>query len=277
MDLSNENIVHIKKGKIEYLQFRKLLDYSDLITHAYSLGIDRNYRTAKANKEKLSDEEYSNAINNYKEFCEIINLDYKNLIKTNQAHTDNVEKVENKININAPDMDNHEKTDGLITNKKNFILATTNADCILLLLFDPVKKVIANVHSGWKGTLQKISVKAVEKMQKEYNCNPKDIICCMCPSIRKCHFEVDKDVYEMFYNEFSNLKEIDQIIQKDKLKEKWHIDTILINKIVLENVGLLKENIIDSGLCSVCNKDYMHSFRAEGPEYGLATALITLK
>lgn len=277
MDLSNENIVHIKKGKIEYLQFRKLLEYSDLISHAYSLGIDRNYRTAKASKEKLSEEEYLKANNNYKEFCEVINLDYKNVIKTNQCHTDNVEKVENKINIEKPDMEIYEKTDGLITNKKNFILTTTNADCILLFLFDPVKKVIANVHSGWKGTLQKISVKAVEKMQEEFDCNPKDIICCMCPSIRKCHFEVEKDVYEMFYNEFSNLKEIDKIIEKDKIREKWHIDTILINRIILKEVGLLDENIIDSKLCSVCNKDYIHSFRAEGNGYGLATAIISLK
>ena len=48
------------------------------------------------------------------------------------------------------------------------MLATTNADCILLLIYDPIKKVIANVHSGWKGTLQKISVKAVDKMIEEF-------------------------------------------------------------------------------------------------------------
>ena len=93
----------------------------------------------------------------------------------------------------------------MITNKKNIILTTTNADCILLLFFDPVKKVIANTHSGWKGTLQEISVKTVNKMKEEYGCDPKDIIVCICPSIRKCHFEVDKDVYEMFYNQFKKL------------------------------------------------------------------------
>ena len=89
-------------------------------------------------------------------------------------------------------------TDGLITNKKDLILSTTNADCILLLFFDPVKKVIANTHSGWKGTLKRISVKTVKKMKEEYGCNASDIICCICPSIRKCHFEVEKDVKDLF-------------------------------------------------------------------------------
>ena len=155
------------------------------------------------------------------------------------------------------------------------ILSTTNADCILLLFFDPVKKVIANIHSGWRGTLQRISVNAVRKMIEEYDCNSKDIICCICPSIRKCHFEVDQDVYEMFYNEFKDLKGFEQIIeQKGK---KWHIDTVLINQILLEKEGLKKENIIDCGICSVCNKDIIHSYRAEGKDYGLGTAVISLR
>ena len=72
-------------------------------------------------------------------------------------------------------MEKYNSTDGLITNKKDIILATTNADCILMLFFDPQKKVIANVHSGWKGTLQEISIEAVKKMKKEYSCNAEDI------------------------------------------------------------------------------------------------------
>lgn len=88
MDLSNENVVHIKKGKQEYLQFRKLLEYEDIITHAYSLGIDKNFRTAKVGGANLEKEEYDKALEDYKELCESIGCDYKNLVKTNQSHTD---------------------------------------------------------------------------------------------------------------------------------------------------------------------------------------------
>ena len=279
-DLSNENVVHIKKEGVQYLQFKRLLEYSDIISHAYSIGTDVNFRTARANKQQLPEQEFKKALNDYENLCNAIKVDYKNVVKTNQEHTDNIAIANKKINKNLPDvnLEEYSRTDGIVTQKENLVLSTTNADCILLLFFDPVTKTIANTHSGWKGTWQRISVKTVEKMVNEFGCKSEDIICCICPSIRKCHFEVDKDVKDLFEEEFKDLnisKNID-IMEKQKDKEKWNIDTVLINKIILEKAGLKTENIIDSGLCSVCNKDLIHSFRVEKQGYGLNTALISL-
>jgi len=279
-DLSNENVIHINKNGVQYLQFRKLLEYSDIITHAYSLGTDVNFRTAKANKGKLQEDEFYKNLQSYKSLCSAVKLDYKNVVKTNQEHTDNIKIIAKKINKDEPDIniEEYSRTDGMITNQKNLILSTTNADCILLLFFDPVTKTIANVHSGWRGTLQRISIKTVKKMQNEFDCKPENIICCICPSIRKDHFEVEKDVKDMFENEFQDLdisNNLD-IMEKQENKEKWNIDTVLINKIILKNAGLKLENIIDSKICSKCNSNLVHSFRAEGKGYGLATALISL-
>lgn len=280
-DLSNENVIHIIKDGVQYLQFKKLLEYDNIITHAYSLGTDLNFRTAKINKEELPQNEYNKAIDSYKKICNYLETNYKNIVKTNQEHTNNIKIIKEKINKEFMDinLEEYKDTDGMITNKKNLMLSTTNADCILMLLFDPVTKTIANVHSGWKGTLQKISVKTVEKMQKEFNCKPENIICCICPSIRKCHFEVDKDVKEMFEKEFEDLKisKTIDIMEEQKGKEKWDIDTVLINKIILEQKGLKPKNILDSGICSVCNSDLIHSYRVEKQDYGLNTALIALK
>ena len=262
-----ESIIFKEKDGLKYIQFKKLLEYKDKITHAYCIGTDVNFKTVGDNIE--------NALKDYEKLCKVVELDVNNLVKADQKHTKNVEIVTQTRGY--PDIENekYKKTDGLITDKKNVVLATTNADCIILLFYDPVKDVIADVHSGWKGTLQQISIETVKRMEKEYNCNPKDIICCMCPSIRKCHFEVEKDVKDMFYKEFKDLKEIDEIIQEGKTKEKWNIDTILINRVILKKEGLKEENIIDSGLCSVCNCDKMHSFRGEGEKYGLNTAIIS--
>lgn len=166
-----------------------------------------------------------------------------------------------------------------MTDKKGMILATTNADCILLLFYDPVKRVIANVHSGWRGTFQKIAVNAVNKMRVEYGCNPQDIICCICPSIRKCHFEVEDDVKDMCVENFGYTGRLDEIIENVGVKDgkdKWKIDTVLINRIILGDVGLKQENIFDCGICSVCNSDKVHSYRVEKSEYGLCTAVIML-
>lgn len=280
MDLSNENVIHVEKEGIQYLQFRKLLKYSDIITHGYSLGIDKNFRTARSNKQKLPEQEAKKAIKDYENLGKCIDIKLNKMVKPNQAHTDKIQIVEKHILENEPDfnLEVYDKTDGLITNKKDIALATTNADCILLLFFDPVNKVIANVHSGWRGTIQRISVKTVQKMVNKFNCKPENIICCICPSIRKCHFEVENDVKEIFEKEFKDLKieQNNDIMEKQKDKEKWNIDTVLINKILLKQEGLKQENIIDSGICSVCNSDLIHSYRVERQGYGLATALIKI-
>lgn len=282
IDLSNNDVIHVKKGDIEYLQFRKLLEYDNIITHAYSLGTDLNFRTASKNN--ISEKDTKKAINDYKVLCNSVGLDYINIIKPNQAHSNNVKKVESKINKDEPDinLENYFNTDGLITNKREMILSTTNADCILLLIFDPVKKIIANVHSGWRGTLQRIVVTTLKKLINEYGCNPKDIICCICPSIRKCHFEVDKKEMILFEKEFKEWLDTDFIQEKEKNKDKdknqkWNIDTVILNKLMMKKEGIKPENIIDSGLCSVCNSNLIHSYRVEKEGYGLATALIALK
>lgn len=268
MNLSNENVVHIKSNGIEYLQFRKLLEYPE-IKYAYVIGLDKNFEFYSSNEEK-------NKItkSNFKKICDELKLDYSNLINVKQNHTDNIQIINNKINKYEPDFNLYENTDGLITNKKNIVLSTKNADCILLAFYDPIKKVIANVHSGWRGTLQRISVKTVEKMQKEFECNPKDIICCMSPSIGKDHFEVDEEVYRMFYEEFKEFSNLGNSFEQKG--QKWYIDTIMINREILKQQGLNQENIVDSGICSVCNKEIIHSYRAHGEKAGRATQIIAM-
>ncbi len=275
MDLSNNNVIHIKGKETEYLQFKKLLEYSDKVSHAYVVGLNNSFRTSKGDNNLISLEELNKTIKSYNNICNELGVEYSNIIKPVQRHTKNVEIIEENENNNMPDFSSYENTDGLITNKKDIVLSTTNADCILMMFYDPIKNVIANIHSGWRGTLQRISVNTVEKMKKEFGCDAENIICCICPSIRKCHFEVDKDVYELFYEEFKDLEHIDEIIEKKE--KKWHIDTVLINKILLKDQGLKEDNIVDSNICSVCNKSIIHSYRSEGKNFGLLTAIISLK
>lgn len=271
-DLTNETVIHVKKQNTEYLQFRRLLEYKDKITHAYTLGIDKNYRTISKNG-NMPEEESKKVKENYKQLCEALNVEREKIVYSNQFHTDNVECVEKAINFNAKKI----QVDGLCTNQKEILISTINADCILFLFYDPVKNVVANTHSGWRGTLQRISVKTVQKMKEQYGSNLENIICCICPSIRKCHFEVEKDVKEMFEKEFKTLYNINEIIEEKIPNSKWNIDTVEINKIILQQVGLKPQNIIDSQICSVCNKDLIHSFRVEKEGYGVETAVIGLK
>lgn len=258
-----ENIVYQNKDGIEYIQFKKLLEYPE-ITHCY---------TMKSNNQlnfQIRDRDFFNQSCNKIYKC----LELKNplVVRPYQTHTDNV-KVVRKI-------EKLEDTDGIITNKKEIALITTSADCISLLLYDPVKKAIGSIHSGWKGTLKGIIVKAIEKMKNEYKSNPEDIICCICPSIRQCCFEVDEDVKDLFYNKYKELKNIDEIIKlgdKKEDKQKYYIDTVKINIELLKNIGLKEENIIDSNICTMCHSKEFHSYRTDGKSFGVNGAIIALK
>ena len=259
-DLSNKEVIQINDGDLSYIQFRVLNDLE--IKNAYTLKTGAyNFRHRFLEEEKAS----------YKALCESIGVDYKKIAKPFQLHT-NIVKV-----INEPrSPEEIGELDGLITNKKDVVLSSTNADCILYLLFDKEKRVIGNIHSGWRGSYQRIIEVAIDKMIEEYNSNPEDIIVCICPSIRKCCFEVDEDVKDLFENKFSFLENINEYILNGKKKGKYYIDTVGINNELLINKGILKDNIHDSNICSVCNSDLIRSFRAEGKDFKLATAIITL-
>ena len=274
MELNNKNIIYKKKNNLEYLQFKNLLQYPEL-KHAYVIGLDKTFKIY-SNPSVEEKEKNEIAIKSYKKICEELNINYNNIVNTKQNHTDNIKIINEKINKNEPDFNMYEDTDGLITNKTDIILSTINADCILFIFYDPKKGVIANIHSGWRGTTKRISVKTVKMMQEKYNCNPKDIICCISPCIRKDHFEVDEDVFNIFKNEFVELSKI-VWYQYNREKNKYNIDTVLVNKEILMKEGIEEKNIIDSEICSVCNKDKIHSYRAYGEKAGRSTLIISIK
>ena len=116
-------------------------------------------------------------------------------------------------------------------------------------------------------------------MMVNYRCNPKDIMCFISPSIRKCHFEVDEDVSNLCREIFYFLGNIDECIKREDVKagkQKYYIDTISINKKLMKELGIKDSNIIDSDICSVCNSDKINSYRVEGKGFKLATAVISL-
>lgn len=193
------------------------------------------------------------------------------IIKGNQTHSTNV-KVITKENINEV----FENVDGLITNLKNIYLLTVVADCQGILLFDKKNKVIGNIHSGWRGTLNRIIKNAVNIMINEFNSNVEDIKVYFSPCIHKCCFEVSIDVKEMFEKEFNDL-EIENYITKGNREDKYYIDTLKLNIDYLIKLGIKKENIAYSDLCTKCNSDILHSYRKDKDLSGRNGLLISIK
>ena len=261
MDLSNENMIHVKKGDIEYLQFRKLLEYQDKVIHCYTLkGNNNDYKEIKDD--------------NYAKLCEKLGLDYEYLKRIeHQVHGSIVERVNSKD-------ETYTNCDGLVTNINKISLSLRFADCTPILFYHRGKNAIGNIHSGWKGTVQKIGQIGALKMIEEYDLNKEDLLCFLLPSICKDCFEVGEDVKDIFENTFSYLLNKEEFIIKGELKEegqKYFIDTNIINRKLLEEIGIPKENIFESNICTVCNSDYMHSYRVDKDKAGRNTAIIGLK
>lgn len=274
MDLSNEAVIHVKKENIEYLQFRKLLEYENKVKHCFTLRpLDFGSNTTwNQNKEEY--------MKNYKIISKQIGIDKETIVRAYQTHTDNIKTIEDSKNKISIFEEEYKNVDGLLTNKKNVAISLVYADCIPLYFYDTRNNVIGNVHSGWKGTLKQIGKKAVLKMIEKYESNPKDILCFIGPSIGKCHFEVEEEVKEEFERTFKYTGKIQEIIKDKGIKNgqhKYNIDTVLINRIMLEEVGLLKNNIIESGICTVCNSNLLHSYRNMKEKAGRNTAIISLQ
>ena len=260
----NNIIIQKEHNGTEYIQFKRLLEFPNL-KHCYTLrknGI--NIQVKNRDSRQL--------IESYKKVGEALNIDWKTIVKPHQTHTDRVEMVEDANK-------EFSEVDGLLTNKNNIMLCTTSADCTSLIMYDDNKKVVGDIHSGWRGTAKKIAKKAVQKMIDEYGSNPKDIICAICPCIRKCHFEVEEDVKEIFRREFEYTRRLSEIIQTGRVVDgvqKYNIDTVLINKIILEEAGVRRENILDSGICTVCNSKEFHSHRVDRENSGRNGAFVGL-
>lgn len=167
--------------------------------------------------------------------------------------------------------------DGFVTNLRGVALVTYLADCQAIYLYDPVKGVIGNIHSGWKGTLNEIVNVGISLMIDRYECNVKDILAYINPSIMKCCFEVDSDVMLLFKKKFGNYSDI---IFKGNIKDgkqKYYIDTVKINTNIMIDLGIRKGNIFCSNICTKCNSDKFHSYRNDGIEAGRNIGLICLK
>jgi len=249
-----------KTGAVKHCFSTKLGGVSD--------GVYKSMNLAFRNDKK------ENVINNFRIICNAIGCNYKNVVFSNQVHSDEIyhvnEKDKGKGLIYESDIKNK---DSLITNKKDIVLTTFYADCVPLYFLDPVKKVIALSHSGWRGTVKQIGAKTVNDMHNFYGCSKNNIIAGIGPSIGVCCYQVDKPVVDEFIKNIPFSKEF---IIKDNIEGKFKIDLQSINKMILINSGIKKENIETAYICTKCNSDLFFSHRVMGNERGSLAALMQL-
>ena len=189
-------------------------------------------------------------------------------IVAKQTHSNNIYIVKEAKELGWDTLNNAiENCDALITNQKDIMLTILTADCVPILLFDPIQNVVAAVHAGWKGTEQKILFKTVKKMKQEFNSDPQNILAGIAPSIGMCCYEVDWNVAQHF-------EKVPHAYTEKK--EKYMLDLPHINKLQLLNAGLKQENIEISNICTACEIEDYFSYRKENGCSGRFMSMISL-
>ncbi len=272
--MKSETTVINKSGDLVYITFPKLTRCG-AVKHAFSTrlgGVSEGYFFSM-NMSFSKGEERSKTEENYRRLLNAIGSDLSHLVLSHQTHTDNIKTVSKEHLGTGYKKPSFTDIDGLITNESGVALVTQYADCTPLLFCDPVKKVIAASHSGWRGTVKQIGAKTVEKMVLEFGCKRENIIVAVGPSICKECYEVDDPVLEEFRKTNINL---DGVFTPTTAGH-YLLDLKLANKKILLNAGILEENMDIADICTCCNSEELYSHRVMGEKRGNLAAIIELK
>ncbi len=205
---------------------------------------------------------------NYRLAAEDLSMPPMRIVAARQTHTDHIlvvdEKDAGKGVFRESDIFD---TDGLVTACKNLPLMVFAADCVPILLFDPVREVIAAVHSGWRGTVQNIGGKAVKLMETQFGVNPENILAAIGPSIGPCCFTFGKADAEVFPKRYRAPQDAEKVL----------IDIWAMNRDLLTDAGVLPGHIDCAEVCTVCHQDEYYSYRVHKEHTGRQGAVIMLK
>jgi YfiH family protein len=170
--------------------------------------------------------------------------------------------------------------DGFITKENGIVLCAQFADCVPLYFYDPVQRVVALAHAGWKGTVLNISMATISLMTHTFGSQPSDIRAAIGPSIGVCCYEVDQTVasrVRLVFEETQILPKDQEAIITDKGNGKYMLNLQLLNQKLIEQAGILSSHIEVTQLCTSCRTDLFFSHRKEGGSTGRMIAWIGLR
>lgn len=151
-----------------------------------------------------------------------------------------------------------EGVDALITRLPGVCIGVSTADCIPIIIYDPINHCAAAVHAGWRGTVKRIAEKTARQMYSFYRSDYGEMQVMIGPGISLKNFEVGQEVYDEFLQAGFPMERI------AAKYAKWHIDLPLCNRLQLEQLGVRPENIRGTGICTYDHTDDFFSARRLG-------------
>lgn len=237
----NKHIVNI--DKFSFLQYEDMSVCACFSTSKGNLNFNKNTNEGIGNLIKI------------KNWFKLEKIGY-----LNQIHSDNI-YIYDEICHDG---------DAIITDKKNVGIGIFTADCIPVLIYDKCNKVIAAVHSGWKGTLKCIVSKTIDKMIKEYNTNTENLIVYIGPHNMMCCYEVSTELIGDFKRE--------DIYKNTDINNgrKLNLQECILKQLIDKRVNREKINLLN--LCTNCSKEYeFYSYRKQKEKSGRMFSFIFMK
>lgn len=274
----SKSIVRIQeKNGVYWLTYPRLEDEKEFL-HGFSTrlgGVSKEHLYSMNLSFARGDRE-ENVRENFQRIAHAVGFQAEKMVFTHQTHTTNVRKVtEEDWGKGFSKERDYSDVDGLITNVPQTVLTTFYADCVPIYLVDPVKKAIGLCHSGWRGTVGRISQVTIARMQKEYDSDPKDILAAVGPSICQNCYEVSGDVIEQFQGSFYEKYWKELFYQKEN--GKYQLNLWKANEILLEEAGITKEHISVTDICTCCNPQLLYSHRASKGQRGNLAAFLMIR
>ena len=183
---------------------------------------------------------------NREALCSLLGIGDDRLLMPHQVHLTKTAKIDASFLALTEEKRREalEGCDALMTDMKGVCIGVSTADCIPILIYDCEHQAVCAIHAGWRGTVKRIVVKAVEAMAEAYGTHPQQLTAQIGPGISLDSFEVGDEVYDAFAQEGFDMSAI------SVRKEKWHIDLPACNRLQLVAAGLLPQNIKVSPVCT---------------------------
>ena len=260
-----------KKGKIHYLA-SDLLDRAGLSTQGFTTrheGVSRApYNSLNLGLNTL--DAPSSVEGNRSLLARAFGTHVNRLLTVNQVHGTDI------LVIDTPNPDYSHflrlSCDGIITNQPGLMIGIGVADCVPVLLFDPVKRVVAALHAGWKGTAQRICEKGVDSLTTLFGSQPSDILAAIGPAIGSCCYEVDSPVRETF-----GCNDADwSAFARPAGDGRWNLNLKEANRLQLRKQGIPASHIEVADHCVSCSPELFFSYRRDQGETGRQLGFIML-
>jgi YfiH family protein len=215
----------------------------------------------------FNEDDAKNIYENRRRFLKVFDDNFR-LAMVWQVHGDNIKVVNSLDQIG----DSEEKADAVISNLPSLLAGAKTADCVPVLIGDPVSGSYAAVHAGWRGTVQSIVAKAVKKLGENYQADPANMVAAIGPAAGCTNYEIGSDVIEAFKENFAGSEKYFTATREGHAL----VDLHQANRDQLLAAGLSDDKIFTTPFCTMERPDLFFSYRLEKQKYGKTGRLLSV-